>query len=285
MKISIITVVYNRANTLKQTIFSVFGQTYKNIEYIVIDGESEDGTAELIKEYENKINYWISEKDNGIYNAMNKGIEAATGEYIQFLNADDVLVNENIIENIVHEIERASMPDVLSAPIWVVDEKRHVQKLLENEIDMNRIQYGHSLPHPGMFVKRNLLKKYRFNENYEIASDFELILRCIMDNKTFSFIDEPVVFFGNDGISTSLSIKHIKKRYNEVYDILAKHLGTQSAKDFGKEKNWLLSKQVLKKFLENLHCMGFIRRIQGWQEHRCTNEFCRWCKSGEKTNQ
>jgi len=277
-------VVYNSVNTLKQTIFSVFGQTYKNIEYIVIDGKSEDGTAELIKQYENKISYWISEKDNGIYNAMNKGIEAATGEYIQFLNADDVLVNENIIENIVHEIERASMPDVLSAPIWVVDEKRHVQKLLENEIDMNRIQYGHSLPHPGMFVKRNLLKKYRFNENYEIASDFELILRCIVDNKIFSFIDEPVVFFSNGGISTSLSIKHIKKRYNEVYDILAKHLGPQSAKDFGKEKKWLLSKQILKKFLENLHCMGFIRRIQGWKKHHCTNEFCRWCKSGEKIN-
>ncbi len=281
MKISIITVVYNSVNTLKQTIFSVFGQTYKNIEYIIIDGGSGDGTVELIKNYENKISYWISEKDHGIYNAMNKGIEAATGEYIQFLNADDVLVNENVIKNIVLEIKRANRPDVLSAPIWMVDEERHIQKLLKNQININQIKHGRSLPHPGIFMKRNLLKRYRFNENYEIASDFELILKCVVENKTFSFIDEPVVFFSNGGISESCSIQYIKKRYDEVYDILSKHFEPQFAKSFGKEKKWLLFKQFLKGFLKIPHCMGFIRRIRGWQKHHCTNEFCRWCRSGE----
>lgn len=98
LKISIITVSYNAAKTIEQTIQSVVNQTYDNIEYIIIDGGSTDGTVDIIKKYEDKIAYWVSEPDKGIYDAMNKGILKASGEYIYFLGADDWLYNESVME-------------------------------------------------------------------------------------------------------------------------------------------------------------------------------------------
>ena len=100
MKISIITVSYNAAKTIEQTISSVVNQTYQDIEYIIIDGGSTDGTMDIIRKYEDRIAYWISEPDKGIYDAMNKGIDVATGDYVYFLGADDRLVDANIIDKI-----------------------------------------------------------------------------------------------------------------------------------------------------------------------------------------
>ncbi len=288
MRITIITVVYNRANTVEQTILSVLGQTYKDIEYIIIDGGSDDGTVSIIKKYEVKISYWISEKDKGIYHAMNKGILRASGDYIQFLNADDFLIDKDRIRLIVKKLYEFDMPDVLSAPVWIVDEKRKIQKLHNNNVNVDEIKRGKSLPHQGIFMKKDVLKNYKFNEHYKIVSDGELILRCILDGKKFCFTDEPVVFYSNDGISGGRSISDIRIQYDELYHVLCKYVREPAfTENFRREKRFYLHlyKKFLKDFLEILHCMGFIRRIQGWQEHRCTNEFCRWCKSGEKMNQ
>ena len=100
-KISIVTISYNIVSSIEKTILSVISQTYSNIEYIVIDGGSTDGTVDIIKKYSNKISYWVSERDKGIYDAMNKGIEAATGDWINFMNAGDLFFHNNVISEII----------------------------------------------------------------------------------------------------------------------------------------------------------------------------------------
>ena len=106
MKLSIITVSLNNKDTIEQTIRSVLSQTYNNVEYIVIDGGSTDGTVDIIKKYEDKISYWVSESDKGIYDAMNKGIRKATGDIVGILNADDFYVDENVLEKVVKCFEK-----------------------------------------------------------------------------------------------------------------------------------------------------------------------------------
>ena len=118
-KITIVTVVYNRFTTIEQTISSVVNQTYPNLEYIVIDGGSTDGTVEVIKKYEKDIAYWVSEKDGGIYDAMNKGVRAATGDYIEFIGSDDCLCTYDIVGKVAEELDDET--DILSCPIYGVE--------------------------------------------------------------------------------------------------------------------------------------------------------------------
>ncbi len=282
MKITIITVVYNCVDTIEQTIRSVLGQTYQEIEYIIIDGGSSDGTLSVIKKYENQISKWVSESDNGIYHAMNKGVLRSSGDYIQFLNADDFFVDKYVIEKVVNKLKKFS-PDVLSFPVWVVDEKLCMQKIMSNKIGIDEIKRGHNLPHQGIFMKADILKEYKLNEKYKIASDFELILRCAINGKKIYVMDEPIVYFGGGGISGN----YPQESYEEYYQILCEWTPESRLTPGFKKKMqlYLLIKHKLRNFLETIKCMKAIRRIQGWQRHHCTNEFCRWCKFGEKTKQ
>ena len=274
MKITIITVVYNRKSTIEQTIWSVLYQTYKDIEYIIIDGGSNDGTVDIIKKYSDRINCWISEKDNGIYNAMNKGILKATGDYIEFLNSDDALVDEYVIENIVKKIKEKNMPDIFSSAIWLVNEKNKKQCLLKT-LNIESLKKGKSIPHPGIFMKKNILKRYMFNEKYNIVSDFELLLRCALDNRIFYFENYPTVFFSDEGISSKYEDNKIK----EHYSVLKKYLGLSIANDFlkGENKKKLLFK--IKYWFNVIGVLSFLQKIKGWKEHKCNNKYCRWCKN------
>lgn len=273
MKVTIVTVVYNRKDTIEQTIWSVISQTYKNIEFIIIDGGSNDGTVDIIKKYSDKIDYWISEKDTGIYNAMNKGILRATGDYIQFLNADDSLVDETIIETVVAKIENNNMPDIFSTAIWLVDEKMNLQYLLRTS-DIRHVRKGAVIPHPGVYMKSHILKEYMFNEKYSIVSDFELILKCALSNKIFYFENYPTVFFSNGGISSTNESIRVK----EHYDVLTKYFDSTIAEKFIETHKG----RHIKKFLEYVcnFCgiLQYLRRVKGWKEHRCNNRYCRWCK-------
>lgn len=273
MKITIITVVYNRKATIEQTIWSVLYQTYKNIEYIIIDGGSTDGTVDIIKKYADRISYWISEKDNGIYNAMNKGILKATGNYIEFLNADDALVNEYVIENIVKKIKTKNMPDVFSSAIWLVDENKKIQLLLKT-LDLENVKKGKVIPHPGVFMKTHILKKYMFNEKYTIVSDYELLLKCALDNKFFCFENYPTVFFSNAGVSSNYEEKRIEEHYN----VLKKYLGVSMANKFLKENNKRKVLSKIKSLFDIMGIMLFLKKIKGWKRHKCNNKYCRWCK-------
>ena len=155
LKISIVTVSYNAAETIEQTISSVVNQTYENIEYIIIDGGSTDGTVDIIRKYEDRIAYWVSEPDKGIYDAKNKGIDAATGDYIYFLGADDILLNLPIISisNAWHDNIDIILGKVEFSKGYVYSSKADWKLIFHNR-----------LHHQGMFVKRIILENNKFNK-------------------------------------------------------------------------------------------------------------------------
>ena len=269
MKISIVTVCYNAERTIEQTIYSVINQTYKDIEYIIVDGKSNDKTLNIINKYRKNISCFISEKDTGIYNAMNKGIKLATGEYIHFLNADDALVNKNIIKNIVGYLKKDKEIDILSAPVYLVDEENKIQTIFSNLKDILTI------PHQGMFCKRNILLKYLFDEKLKISGDYEFILRCFINKKKFCFINEPVAFYSNAGIST-INDKIIQLEHEYIFN---KYKENQyDNKYILKKYQWRDKiKKITKKIFNDYGMLKYVLKLKGWKKHRCDNKYCRWC--------
>lgn len=189
MKISIITVCLNNARTISDTIESVLGQTYENIEYIIVDGKSTDRTVEIIKNYEIRINNefpnisfsWISENDNGLYDAMNKGFTRATGDIIGILNADDLFCDNNAIEKIMRIFAQKPSIDAVFADLLYVtfnDINKIVRKWETGE--KRPFRSGWHPAHPTFYVKKDIYKKAGFfNLNYKLAADFEIMLRFI----------------------------------------------------------------------------------------------------------
>jgi glycosyltransferase involved in cell wall biosynthesis len=182
MKISIITVVKNGAETIEETIRSVLGQTYSNIEYLVVDGGSTDRTVEIVKRYKGRISYWVSEQDKGIYDGMNKGIRAATGDVVGILGSDDVYVDDHVIENVVAGISE-NMAESCYADLAYVDRKnikRLVRYWKSGPFSKERFIRGWMPPHPTFFVRREIYLKYgSFNTSFVIAADYELMLRFL----------------------------------------------------------------------------------------------------------
>jgi glycosyltransferase len=186
LKVSIITITYNSASTLKDTIESVINQSYSNLEYIIVDGKSTDGTLNIIENYKNKISNVISEKDHGLYDALNKGISMATGDLIGIIHSDDFYTNNFVIENIVKTIE-LNKADGAYADLYYVD-KDNTNKIFR-KWKSGTYKYGMFLngwmpPHPTFFVKRDCYLKYgSFNLELTSAADYELMLRFIHKNQ------------------------------------------------------------------------------------------------------
>lgn len=182
LKISIITVVLDNKAFLKEAIDSVLFQSYANLEYIVIDGGSRDGSLEIIQSYGNKIHTVVSEPDEGIYDAMNKGITKATGEIIGFLNADDFYVDEHVIRDIVQAF--GNQTDALYADIDYVapdDKNRIIRKWRSGMFEKKRLFTGWMPPHPTFFVRRSVYEKYGgYNTLLKSSADYELMLRMIL---------------------------------------------------------------------------------------------------------
>ena len=180
-KISIITVVYNAAATIEQTILSVVKQDYSNIEYIIVDGGSTDGTLDIVKKYEEKIALWLSEPDYGIYDAMNKGLTYATGDYIYYLGADDCLLAPTSISQVVSFLQDNPEVDVLCASVMMVDSVYRIEKVYSSNFSEADVLSGYNTPHQGMFVRREILQKYRFDTSYHIAADYKNFLKFYLD--------------------------------------------------------------------------------------------------------
>ena len=193
IKFSIVIATYNSGKTLRQTLDSIRRQTYENIEVIVIDGMSTDDTIEIVAEYNDTVNKFISEKDTGIYNAFNKGINLATGDYICFIGSDDCYCHYGVFEDISRILDSISEVNILSSPIICVDEENHSEHKMKNKYTKEEIFSGKMLPHPGLMVKRSIMERYGFNETYKIVSDYDFILRYILDGGEISYIDEPIV--------------------------------------------------------------------------------------------
>ena len=197
-KVSIITVVYNASNTIEQTIKSVLNQTYPNIEYIIIDGGSTDGTVEIIRRYLDKIDIFISEKDDGLYDAMNKGIKLASGEIIGILNSDDTYT-ENAVSRVVDSFKNQPK-DVLYGNAMFVDDTSEIG--LYDCSDIEQLWYKMVIPHPATFVRKEVYDKYGvFDTQYPISADYDLMLRLYCEGVRFGHIDEILTYFRMGGLS------------------------------------------------------------------------------------
>jgi len=227
--ISIVTVVYNDADGLEKTIQSVLSQTYKNIEYIVIDGGSSDGTVEVIQKYESHIDYWVSEPDKGIYDAMNKGSERATGDFVNFLNAGDFFFEETTLHKVITKIDerdkvyfgRAKIGNGTSS--WLYPNDKYHGHNIEQWLINN-------LPnHQAMFFPKNFYKNYSYIIEYKVGADSDYKFASEHKNG-FVFIDEIVTAFQLGGTSSSFSsLNTTKQILKDSWQISIKHKGLRYA--------------------------------------------------------
>ena len=215
--ISIITVVYNGEDFIEDAIKSVLNQTYKNIEYIIIDGKSTDNTLNIVKKHEDKISKIISEKDNGLYDAMNKGIKLATGDIIGIINSDDFFSYKNLFEDIINTFSRDDVDIVYSDLVYV--DPKNTDKTIRywKSKKQKPFKTGWHPPHPTMFVKKSFYEKYGyFDTDFKIAADYELMLRFIEKHEAKLFyLPKTVVKMRIGGVSNK-NIKNIIYANKEV---------------------------------------------------------------------
>lgn len=212
MTISIITVVYNNRQFIEGCINSVISQDYQNVEYIVVDGGSTDGTVEIIKKYASAINCFVSEPDQGIYDAMNKGIGLATGDVVGILNADDFYVNHDVLSRVASAFMSDSGVDALYADVEYVkrdNPEKVVRKWRSGVYKRERFYYGWSPPHPTFFVKREVLRQHGlYNTDLKIAADYEMMLRLLFVKEvTCSYLPDVIIRMRDGGVSNR-SIKN-----------------------------------------------------------------------------
>lgn len=213
LKISIITVSYNAAATIEQTILSVVGQMYPHIEYIVMDGGSTDGTVDIIRKYEDQIAYWVSEPDQGIYDAMNKGIRRATGDYLYFLGADDWLRDDQVMQEVSEFIRLHPGYGLYMGHVFLYHPKLRMEKRQRVFFSTEAVKRGHMYPHQGMFAQRELLQA-GFDTKYKIAADYKFLLQNIVRESPFCLMDIDVAYYSIFG--TSAGIKQLNDEYSAI---------------------------------------------------------------------
>ncbi len=205
MKVSIITVVRNNVRTIDDCIRSVLGQTYPNIEYIVIDGGSVDGTVDMVDRYKNQIARFVCEPDEGIYDALNKGIKLSTGEVIGFLHADDFYANERVVEVVVKNMLSNNVESCYGDLEYVGKNKKYkiVRYWQSCTYRDDIFQEGWMPPHPTFFVRRKVYEEYgTFNTDFKISADYELMLRFLAKHKVSTlYIPDVLVKMTMGGVS------------------------------------------------------------------------------------
>ena len=200
--VTVITVSFNAGKVIEKTILSVISQTYLNIEYIIIDGASTDATVDVIKKYEDKINCWISEPDKGIYNAMNKGLRIARGEWVNFMNAGDMFANEHVISNVFSINKNLENMKVLYGDVIIETVKR---TFVEKVKKVDNLSYCMVFCHQSTFVSLNNKKEVYFDEEYKIAADFALFNKLFLKYgvSSFFYLPFPISIYDADGISSN----------------------------------------------------------------------------------
>ena len=215
MKLSIITINFNNRNGLRKTIESVVNQTWQDFEYIIIDGGSTDGSVEVIKEYADRIDYWVSEPDKGIYDAMNKGIDKATGEYCQFLNSGDAFYNSTVLQTVDQFLTGT---DIVIGRLYISD--RASASEIIPEVTMLRL-YERSLPHSSAYISSKLLKEFYYDINYKIVSDWKFYIQSlVLHNASYNFIDVVVSDFDTNGISSINTALTMTERQQVLEELL-----------------------------------------------------------------
>lgn len=211
--VSIITVVYNSERFIENTIKSIINQTYSNIEYIIVDGASTDGTIDVIKKYENYIGKWISEKDKGLYDAMNKAIEMASGEYLWFINSGDEIYTESILSDIFSKLE--DMPDVIYGETEMINFKgqqigmrRHS---VPEKLTWRSLRFGMKVCHQSILVKKELVEPYRID--YKYSADFEWVLKVLKKARSIHNARLILSKFMEGGLTRQSLVPSLKERF------------------------------------------------------------------------
>ena len=226
MKVSIITVSFNSAKTIADTIDSVLSQDFPEIEYIIVDGCSTDGTVDIIRQNENCISQWVSEKDQGMYDAMNKGIAMATGDVIGILNSDDVYMNTHVVSDLMH-LMQSQNTEVVFADLILVDssnQNKVIRYYDSGRFHPSKFKFGWMPAHPTVFVKRELYQRVgKFSTTYQIAADYEMLIRMLaIEKASYAYYPKPVVRMRSGGASTS-----------------------------GVSRNWILNQEIIRACKEN----------------------------------
>lgn len=207
MKISIITVSYNAAGTIAGTIESVLGQDYPEVEYIVVDGASSDGTQEIISSFGDRISKVVSEPDEGLYDAMNKGLSLATGDIIGILNADDFYESGQVLSKVVNKMNQAQADALFADLVYVNDDdlEKVVRYYPGKGFTPEKMLSGNMPPHPTFFLRKSFYDQFGgFDTSYEICADFDLMVRFFHQaNGTYTYLPETIVRMRTGGNSTN----------------------------------------------------------------------------------
>ena len=224
-KISIITATYNSIDTLKYALESLNSQTYKNVEHIIIDGGSTDGTVEWLENNQDKFSKWISEKDKGIYDALNKGIKIASGDIIGFMHADDFYAYDDVLQDVVTAFEESSC-ELLYGDLEYVSSQnieRVVRYWHSGDFKVENLKRGWMPPHPTVYFKREVVEKYGgFDLKYKISADYEWLLRVLKDNISYFYLEKVMVKMRVGGASNK-GLKNIYRKSKEDYIALKSH--------------------------------------------------------------
>lgn len=217
MKVSIITVCLNSEKTIEKTILSVLAQECEELEYIIIDGKSTDGTLEIVKKYEERISVVVSEPDAGLYDAMNKGIAYATGDVIGIINSDDWYEPDAV--KTVLDIFKNSNAEVVYGQMNLIDGDRKVRVFIPEDIE--KLRYKMVLTHPTVFIRRDVYSRYGgFDIKYKVCADYELLLRLYTKNVCFQYVERVLANFRTNGISSQMSMNTV----NDARAIATKYL-------------------------------------------------------------
>lgn len=235
--LSIITINYNNRDGLKKTIDSVVSQTYKDFEWIVIDGGSTDGSKELIEQYTEHLSYWVSEPDKGIYNAMNKGIRQAQGEWLQFLNSGDWLYEPTTLES---AFSNQYSSDVVYGNAMYVDQHGGLHKKVDPDQLSLSFFYTLTICHQATFMKKELFADSLYDESFRIASDWAKWFELMLQGKKFEHLNQYIVYFdmGGIGTTTNKTPEHQKERADIIQKYVPYHIQIDMLRIVAAESKW-----------------------------------------------
>ncbi|OJW15745.1 glycosyltransferase family 2 protein [Mucilaginibacter sp. 44-25] len=218
--LSVITIVYNNARDIERTMLSALNQTYPNIEYVVVDGASNDGTLEIIKKYGSRISKLISEKDKGIYDAMNKGLAAATGDYVIFMNSGDEFYDAHTVEKVFATAEDA---DIYYGETEMVNDERQSlgrrRHKAPEKFTWRSFKYGMSVSHQAIYIRRSLVESY--DPQYQLSADIDWIIKAAKKAKKIVRVDSYVAKYLVGGMSKARHRQSLQERF----DIMKRHYG------------------------------------------------------------
>lgn len=223
-KFTIITITFNAARWLERTVVSILSQSYPNIEYLIIDGGSKDGTVDIIKQYAPGIAYWISEPDKGLYDAMNKGLKQATGDYVWFINAGDTLQSAATVQRIAMKIgKRSSLPDVIYGETSIVDAEGKplgMRRLkAPKQLSWKSFRMGMLVCHQSFIAKRTIAPEYDLH--YRLSADYDWCIRCLKQAKSIYNTKMILSNYLEEGLSTQQRKASLKERY----EVMCKYYG------------------------------------------------------------